>query len=133
MTKTLDDIATAIAGILAPLAPIQRTDLINKISAASIGGEMISVGDKTSVDALHAAREALIGAKRWPTPIQCAAAKPAITDELKRLQKMCRAVGYTMAFDSVFSLADFDKQTAGRDPLARATCKRTANLLGLCA
>jgi hypothetical protein len=130
--SNLDDIAKEIARIFAPLAPAQRTELINKISAASIGGELTTVGDKTSVDALQAASDALNGNTRFPTAIQAAANKPAITAELKLLQRNCRKVGYDMAFDRVFSLSDFDKATAGRDPGLRMVCKRTANLLGLC-
>jgi hypothetical protein len=134
MTTNLDDVAKKIAEAIAPLglAPTERKELIAKIAAVSAGGELTTVGNKSEVDALQAASDALNGAKRWPTPVQAAAANPRITPELKLLKKNCARVGYDLQFDRVFSLADFDKAAAGHDPLLRSTCKRQANLLGLC-
>jgi hypothetical protein len=130
--SSLDDLAKMINGIIGDLPPQTRSDLIGKLQAAATdNASKIGTMSAERDDALMAARDALVG-KAWPTPIQASAANPKITNELKLLQKNCSRLGYAMTFDKVFSLADFDKATAGKDPNLRMAAKRTANLLGLC-
>jgi hypothetical protein len=124
-TATLDSIATAIAGMIGPLPPAQRAELIGKISAASIGGTLESVGtepDKiTSITAATAEE-----ARTKLTAIQAANASSNNLGLVRNALARAKRLGLTIKENELVDVDEMNRVFAASKDIDERMAVKTA-------